>query len=1749
MKKVTAFFLSTLLVLTGVFAPVGALEAVENPITNASFEDGMTGWTKSGGDVTAQVSSDESRSGGKSLFISAPDGKSAGARSAAFPITDNDCVYVAEMYAKGTGTIYIYLEAWAGTPNLSTAANRVVAKYVGLTCTEDDSWQKVIAAAHIPSTATHITVLPYKQSYTAGATSVYCDDLYVCKQSDYPLFLLDEIEKAAAAKDVDSVWSLMNTASANGASDLGLTGLYFSFKTQYTDAIAAAGELTKDSLQALINQVNDEAYQEEMHGIFSFSDIKGTNKSAFLITENLAFPESMDGKAVTWTTDNPTVISEKGEVTRPAYGTEPVFVNITGAFADGTYDTVGVLVSPVGMEENRMLPVINDDLEETDNIGWSSFYGEVSYPQIGSHAVSSRTAFTGEKSLLLSTTVGVSAPAYAPTGAVNNSDVRTRYAKVFSDAILNVYAGRTYTAGLMLHTPYDAEVTLKFYNIRTHECGSTTVISPKSESGFRYASLSAAAPTGAIYARILVEALGAGEAYVDTVHMYEKPLLKNADFAYGSACWTEENGMIISEPVDISGDIAYEISATAKSTGTVTLEYMSGADAVLYEESVSASSGETAYVRAHAPATAKKLRIKATAGAFSSFEVTPVPYGTQIPDSDFSGAVKGANVWNGNIVGMSATPMWSDSMDGVPTNADAWTPFNNSTSLTYTNEKSADGGTALRFRVVGNNVNGGAVSPVFTATAGETAKIDFRMLSVLQGNIQIYLSTSADGENWTNTRLDSGQYGPGAEWQNLTFTTSATKAYNRFLILYGVSATNTSAPRIMLIDSVSIQKGGVELLKDGSFENQWTTSHDSGTVAYTTDNESGYLQSAVSEAGTSNSGARSPKIPITGGKTYMVKGNYTGATVSLYIEFWSPDGTRVSEMHKQLPSSDTWTEGSISAVAPSGATHMTALFYGKIGETLCVDNVKAYEEGESAPEITPEGSGVRIPAGGVFSGLALVESGKSYTAAVKTKAAAPGDVSMKLTYYSSSGRALGSAVTITSSATETEILKVSSKAPMYAFTAKLELSTSLGAYVEYADLFAISDTLSNSSFETVSMAHYLQSGNFPVQWRTFGNVAAESVSNTEREEIFGALKLTVSGRDGGVRSSYVRAEGGKKYTGRIYAKGNGGVRISFFDENFACVGTGETIAFDAEDYTRYTAYATAPENAKYVTLELVVSNGQRFMCDNAELTQGVLEIGGNTQMLIDDYVIESTDLTRSFHQGKKTEPIFSDRNDYWENDGRYIYGTVLYDEEEHIYKMWYQSFNGDYSSGGDAASAMASYATSKDGVNWSKPQLGIIEYPKHVGGATDTDNNMIGNSHIMSVFIDYDAPKAEKYKMVTYGHEGYYIWRYSPDGIHWTDGGKVHDGADVINAAQAENGTFYGLVKYQPEILRRDQWTITGKDIKNWETGVPANSLADIVDTKSVYHSDSYGMGFYDKDGVYIGFNWLYTLTGAPYMEGIIEPNMAFSRDLKEEWQRPTREAMIPLGEDGAIDDGMIFTATSAIEVGDEVWMFCGAWDGDHGISNRDCEIYIAKWRMDGFASMDGTGSLTTKPLLFDGNMLELNANAAGGSICVELQDENGNPIPGYTKADCDMISADNVHHTVSWNGKTDVSKLSGTPVKVCIYTENSEIYSFTFLEEVTLKLYQNGEEKDTIVTGDMTAEVTVSDDFAGKTGSLGLAVYENNELLYGTFADTKTYQADETVTLPIRGITVKDDKSYCVKVFFWDGMKPLRKVTEFKVK
>src|ERR1700678_2715964 len=96
-------------------------------------------------------------------------------------------------------------------------------------------------------------------------------------------------------------------------------------------------------------------------------------------------------------------------------------------------------------------------------------------------------------------------------------------------------------------------------------------------------------------------------------------------------------------------------------------------------------------------------------------------------------------------------------------------------------------------------------------------------------------------------------------------------------------------------------------------------------------------------------------------------------------------------------------------------------------------------------------------------------------------------------------------------------------------------------------------------------------------------------------------------------------------------------------------------------------------------------------------------------LFVDDDQIELMEhVTRTLHT-----PSFSAANPVlppdkpWEGSVILQPGTVIYDKEEHIFKMWYNSLA---TRSKPDVEEFVCYATSTDGIHWTRPNLGIVEF-------------------------------------------------------------------------------------------------------------------------------------------------------------------------------------------------------------------------------------------------------------------------------------------------------------------------------------------------------------------------------------------------------------------------------------------------------
>jgi len=171
-----------------------------------------------------------------------------------------------------------------------------------------------------------------------------------------------------------------------------------------------------------------------------------------------------------------------------------------------------------------------------------------------------------------------------------------------------------------------------------------------------------------------------------------------------------------------------------------------------------------------------------------------------------------------------------------------------------------------------------------------------------------------------------------------------------------------------------------------------------------------------------------------------------------------------------------------------------------------------------------------------------------------------------------------------------------------------------------------------------------------------------------------------------------------------------------------------------------------------------------------------LQIDDREQFLFDDYIVEDRfKLTRT--QGETVRapnnPIYY-RTEPWENIAEM---TVLYDEEDGLYKAWtfgfdvmgwwYVSYELEALDPKNAQRPLAyvMYAQSRNGVEWEKPLFDLYSYMGY------DRNNIVymGRSGrdgrpFQVLFNPDKSDPAKRFMMVTNKVDP----AYSPDGIHWT---------------------------------------------------------------------------------------------------------------------------------------------------------------------------------------------------------------------------------------------------------------------------------------------------------------------------------------------------------------------------------------------
>ena len=88
-------------------------------------------------------------------------------------------------------------------------------------------------------------------------------------------------------------------------------------------------------------------------------------------------------------------------------------------------------------------------------------------------------------------------------------------------------------------------------------------------------------------------------------------------------------------------------------------------------------------------------------------------------------------------------------------------------------------------------------------------------------------------------------------------------------------------------------------------------------------------------------------------------------------------------------------------------------------------------------------------------------------------------------------------------------------------------------------------------------------------------------------------------------------------------------------------------------------------------------------------------------------------------------------------------------------------------------------------------------------------------------------------------------------------------------------------------------------------------------------------------------------------------------------------------------------------------------------------------------------GTLTTRPVRFQGGYLFVNADTEKGELRVEVLDEMGEVIEPFTRERSIRIRADKALQGVTWTKDADLARLAGQRVRFRFYLTNGRLFAF----------------------------------------------------------------------------------------------------------
>jgi len=467
-----------------------------------------------------------------------------------------------------------------------------------------------------------------------------------------------------------------------------------------------------------------------------------------------------------------------------------------------------------------------------------------------------------------------------------------------------------------------------------------------------------------------------------------------------------------------------------------------------------------------------------------------------------------------------------------------------------------------------------------------------------------------------------------------------------------------------------------------------------------------------------------------------------------------------------------------------------------------------------------------------------------------------------------------------------------------------------------------------------------------------------------------------------------------------------------------------------------------------------------------------ITIGSQRELMVDDYLIDSMTgkaELRLHHPVEQNTTFTCDQP--WEGDWS---GSPTFIQDGDFYQMYYRGST--WPGVRQPYQFYQCYVESNDGIHWTRPELDLVEFE-----GSCKNNIILKKNGAFDPFKDTNpnCRPEQRYKALP-ANGALHAWA-SPDGIRWTP--MREEPVITLGKFDSQNVAFWDETRghyvafYRAMRGANDEMTEEGPQLGIDPNG-PARDVMTCTSSDFLNWTEPQWLQYPGAEREQIYLNQIRPYYRAPYLFVAFPGRFMAAREIEKglpATEHPAyqyasvTETLFMTSRDGLHFNrwgeafirpglrkerwiygatfpgyGLLVTKSDIDDMSDELSLYIndgGGWS-QKGTASRFRRYTI---RIDGFVSINAPmsgGSFLSKPLIFSGKTLTMNyATSAAGSIRVEIQDPQGHAIPGFELTD--EIYGDHIEGTIAW--QTDLSRLSGSPIRLYVELKDADLYAFCF--------------------------------------------------------------------------------------------------------